>query len=119
MRLVEKPIARPMRCAVLPFQHDDPRGWVDCEWELPGLDPRVYVSYTGVEALAGKFGFVPADTHADLQEQVVELERENRRLKDEVDDLNRDFEAIDVLESRGYTKRRKPGRPRKEVGDGA
>lgn len=116
MHLVEKALARPMRCAVLPYQHDDPRGFWDCG-VLPGLDPHVYVSQAALGELAARAGFVRPDEHRLV---VGELERANRRvaqLEDEIADLNRDFEAIDLLESRGYRARRKPGR-KKEVVDG-
>lgn len=42
-----------------------------------------------------------------------DLRRDKARLEDENGDLNRDFEAIDLLASKGFQARKKQGRPQK------
>lgn len=91
------------------------KGYFDTGQDDPELLNHQYVSVEFVELAAQDLGWQSPDTVADTATAIEDLEREVRRLQAEVDDLNRDFEAIDVLESSGYTKRRKPGRPRKEA----
>lgn len=116
MRFVEQAAIRPSRCAVFPHipgNHRD--GFIDSGSELlsSAHDNHVYVSVVAVREMARMIGWLDPDAKRDLENRVAVLERENHRLEDEVIQLNREFEAIDLLESAGYTARKKPGRPAK------
>jgi hypothetical protein len=86
------------------------KGYFDCNSELPGFDNHAYVSVEFVEQAAQYLGWSSPEDVNELRHQYETLERECARLRDEVEDLNRDFEAIDQLTSKGFTARRKPGR---------
>jgi len=112
VRFVERAEIRPSRCAVLPqIPGNHPRGFLDTGSEmLGGLDNHVYVSVVAAEEMARKLGWQSPEDAQELRDELEAVARERDRLQDEVDDLNRDFEAIDVLQSKGFTTRRKPGR---------
>lgn len=116
MRLVASCPVKPGRCAVLPQlggTHRD--GYVDSGSEMLGggdgsHDQRVYVSVVAVRQLAGLIGWADpsglqeelATARADLEQALADLARATAHL-----------DAIDVLESEGFQRRRRPGRPKK------
>lgn len=66
---------------------------------------RVYVSREAFERLAEAFGGSRRSVEADeLRARIGELEGE-------LMELNRQFDAIDILASKGYQARKRPGRP--------
>lgn len=76
---------------------------------------RVYVSREAFERLSEVFGGSRRAVEADgLRARIVELE-------DELRELNRQFDAIDILASKGFQARKRPGRPagKARVGDAA
>ncbi len=77
----------------------------------PAFDQRVYVSVRAVRLLAENIGFAdPSELRVELAEAVERAER----LEAELDEANRALDAVDVMESAGFTKRRKTGRPPKQ-----
>jgi hypothetical protein len=116
VRIVPQAVIRPHHCAMfhtLGAAHA--KGYFDVGSELPGFDNHGYVSVEFVEQAASHLKWSSPEDVSELRDHIETLERECARLQDEVDDLNRDFEAIDVLASKGYTARKKPGRkPAKE-----
>lgn len=113
MRRVDRPEQAPHTCAFT-LKGQDPEGFFTELTVLRGLDPVVYAAASWVRQAARQLGMVHHDEH---QMVVGELEQANHRiaqLEDEVAHLNRDFEAIDILESKGFRSRRKPGRPKVE-----
>lgn len=115
MRWVATAAIRPHRCAVIPYigaGHE--RGYFDAGSELDGFDNHVYISVVAAEQMAGMLGWASPHERAALIQEVEDLRRDRARLEDENSDLNRDFEAIDLLASKGFQARKKQGRPRKE-----
>lgn len=110
LRIIERPLLPPGRC-VVSLSDEDPQGFIDTGLTLPEIDPRVIVSVSWVKTTAKKLGLVEPDGDADNDA----LFRENQRLREENAGLNRELEAIDVIESRGFTARKKAGRPRKKA----
>lgn len=110
LMIIERPILPPGRCAVS-LSDTDPQGFIDTGLTLTDFDPRVIVSVSWVKTTAKKLGLVEPEGDASNDE----LFRENARLRDENAQLNRELEAIDVIESRGFTARKKAGRPRKRT----
>lgn len=72
-------------------------------------DGRIYLSVSAVEDLAAQIGLVPVETG---EARVAELEAQVELLLAELEDERRVNSAIDVLESRDFTARRKAGRPK-------
>jgi hypothetical protein len=111
VRIVPQALTRPHHCAMFPTLGARHRkGYFDTNSELPGFDNHAYVSVEFVEQAALHLGWVSPEEAEALRDHVEQLERRCAQLQDEVDDLNRDFEAIDVLASKGFTARKKPGR---------
>jgi sRNA-binding carbon storage regulator CsrA len=115
VRFVERAEIRPSRCAVFPHIGGNHRsGYFDSGSEMPGFDNHVYVSVVAAEAMALKLGWSSPEDVKTMRNEYETLERECERLREENADLNREFEAIDVLASRGFVARKKPGRKPKE-----
>lgn len=97
-------------CAVLPFVGKDDEGFFDTGNEL--VD-HVYVSVTAVKEMARQLGWLDPGDVEDLRNEIEERDLRVQRLEDELNDTETVFQAIDVLESQGYTARKKAGRPKK------
>lgn len=114
MRLVEKAAIRPNHCAALPYiGQSHPDGFVDTGTELPGFDNRVYLSVVAVREMARLIGWAAPEELVEARARVAELEARVADLEDEIARTDAVIDAIDVMESRGFTARRKPGRPRR------
>lgn len=117
MRIVDRPFARPMRCAAIPYigQSYGERVWFDTGSEMQGPDDHVYLSGTAVKEAAAMIGWVSPGEHrlvkAELAGVNAQLEQERRRVLE----LQRRIDAIDVIESEGFRARKKAGRPPKEA----
>jgi len=110
MRRVARPEHGPHVCSFT-LKGEDPEGFFTTNTVIRwGRDPVAYIAVSAVRQAARELGMVSSDEHGLV---VGELERANRRvaqLEDEVAEMNRDFEAIDLLQSKGFTARKKPGR---------
>jgi hypothetical protein len=106
---VERPIFEPHRCMVL-GKGDDPVGWVDCGNVAHNKpDPRSYVSHGGVLTAARLFGYdIPK--LLDDSERADRLEADLEQANARVSELEAEFAAIDLLASKGFVARKKPGR---------
>lgn len=113
MRRIDKlpPGAGP--CAVIPYMGSD-EWFVDTGMVLVGIDKHVFVSKTACEEL-GKFaGFVPAAVLDAAAEANVGLLARIEQLEAELADAEAVVSAIDVIESRDFRARKRPGRKPKE-----
>ena len=108
--IIDRPALLQGMC-IASLSDEEPQGFIDTGNTSGGLEPRVVVSVTWVMTTAKKLGLIEPDGEAD-KDQVF---RENQRLREENEQLNRELEAIDVIESRGFTARKKAGRPRKKT----
>ncbi len=116
MRLVASPEKAPGRCAVLPAVTEDPEGFIDTGSEMTdglnqAFDQRVYVSVRAIRALAEKVGLVDG---SGLRAEIAEAIERAERAEAELEEAHRALDAVDVMESAGFTKRRKTGRPSKQ-----
>ena len=99
------------RCEMPPGQciatmsHDDPKGFVDTLLTPAVVDPRVYLSVSYVEEIARKLGMEYAD-----EAKAAALEARVEQLEAELVEADKRIEAIDVMESAGFTARKRPGR---------
>jgi hypothetical protein len=116
VRIVERPVKRPMHCAALPYVGQSNRTvrWVDTGSELPGgFDNHVYLSDAAIRAamqalrypLPGEF----REVRADRDRLKVQLDEANA----ELEELREQIAAVQVLKQAGYQQARKPGRPPK------
>lgn len=113
MRLVQNAVRLPHRCAVIPFiGQNHPDGFIDTGTEMDGL--RVYVSIVAVRDMAKLIRYVPSSAVVAEQDKVARLEAELEQVRAELRSAERELEAVDVLESKGFTARKKTGRPKKE-----
>jgi hypothetical protein len=86
------------------------KGYFDVGSELPGFDNHGYVSVEFVEQAAQHLNWHSPDTVSEIEAELESYKHRVAQLEDEVRELNKDFDAIEVLQSRGYTARKKPGR---------
>lgn len=114
MRIVERAVVKPARCAVLPFIGGDRGPFIDTGSELPGLgdqwDQHVYVSEIAVRQMAVMFGWSSPDEVAVKDARIAELEARVAGLEEELEKADVVLGAIDTLESRDFRARKKPGR---------
>jgi hypothetical protein len=105
MLIVERPEYAPGHCMAT-LKHEDPKGFIDTMLSPPVMDPRVYISVSWVEEMAGKLGMVYVEDAGKDSRRIEELEEQLR----EADAVAR---AIDVMESAGFTSRQKRNAARK------
>jgi hypothetical protein len=113
LRFVESAPVYPGRCVVLPqLGGNHPAGYFDTGSEVMSSpkDSHVYVSVVAVQEMAKKIGWHSPETMDATENELEALKHRCAALEDEVQTLNKEFEAIDLLESAGYTSRKKPGR---------
>lgn len=114
MRRVDQAEIRPHYCAVLPHLGQAHRkGYFDTGNEVTAIDPHIYVSVEAVEVMARELGWVGPEEHAAVLDRVAALEAELAQEQARAGELQATFDAIDVLESKGFRARKKPGRPAK------
>lgn len=116
MRLVDKPDGRPFCCAAFPHigQTHENTQWVDTGNEMVAVDPHIYLSDHAIREAIRVLGWATPEEHAALQHQAAELAGRVAELEDQLTEAERFADAIDVIESREFRARKKPGRPKKE-----
>lgn len=109
MREVDRPYCRPMHCAALPFvgQTTQNTRWIDTGSELDGFDNHVYLSETAIRQCWEVLGLPSPQQYelavAQAEEAITLLEERTA----ELEEARRELQAIDALESAGYTRRAK------------
>lgn len=116
MRLERGPKGRPGTCAVIPGKAADPAGFVTTNTVLGGWDPQICVSVTGVRELMRVCEFPSPEAHQEVVAERDALLTQVAELEGEIGRLEAFADAVDVIESRDFRARRKPGRkPQKEA----
>lgn len=122
MNKVDSCVQSPLACAVFPtLGARHPKGYYRTDNVLPGPgihEHTVYVSVEAVEVLARKEGWFPPGAVVELETQVDVLRSERDQLRDDLAEANRQLDAIDVIESADFRRRRKSGRPKEKVNSG-
>lgn len=120
MRLVESAERLPHHCMVYPQLGQCQReGYVDTGSTVTVMDPRVYISVCAVKDMAALIGLPRVEEFEAVVGERDRLARELEECRAALDSAERLVEAVDVLESRDFRARKKPGRPRKEVSEDA
>ena len=114
MRRCERPVIRPMHCAAIPFlgQTAENVQWIDTGSEMPGFDNHVYLSDVAVRQCMSLFGFPSPVEFEEEQRLRIEAEDALVALAAKYDALERELQAVDALESAGFTRRAKQARSR-------
>lgn len=124
-RWVDAAAIRPHHCALVPYLGNSAArgGFIDTGVDLngPGGD-RVYLSAVGLEeyrrlglldGILGEETARHAAAQAAYDRVLAAKDAEIAELRAELQDADRQLEAVHVLKSAGYTAARKPGRPPK------
>lgn len=111
MRLADEAEFFPSACAVT-GRGDGP--FVDFQAHAPWIDPHVYIRQDVVREAGKLLGMVEGSELDEARAEIARLEDKVSELDNEVRELGRFVDAVDVLESREFRARKKPGRPRKE-----
>lgn len=99
MRLVDRPVFTPMRCAAVPFvgqSHESTR-WVDCGVEMSGFDNHIYLSDVAVREAATLLGYPTPEEHAGMARELNTALEEQLRLLDELAALSKYKDAVDEI----------------------
>lgn len=114
MRLTQQANQRPFRCAVIPFKgNSNASGFIDTGQFLG--DDKVFVSFEGATMLAEKIGWNGPRARKAFEARIEELEAENDDLRAQLQDAERQLEAIDFLGSKDFVARQKRGPKKKET----
>lgn len=113
MRLVEKPLSPPHRCAVNPGCTSDRDGFVDTGTVLNAVEPAIYVAASSVRAMALLLGFATPEEKAELEGRVSELGQRVEDLESDLRQADYQLNAIDVLKNVGFEAKKRAGRPPK------
>lgn len=85
----------------------------DTGTNMPTLRGRVYIGAKGAEIVSKALGYPTLIEWAQTKDDLSEALKELQELRDENKELGHAIDAIDLLESRGFTNRKKMGRPKK------
>jgi hypothetical protein len=110
-------VLAPQRCAVIPYIGPS-RGcrFIDTEMHLTdGFADRVYVSEPAVKEMARQLGMPDKGEFRQVLEERDRLLSQLEQAREELVEFERVQQAIDVLESKDFRARRKPGRPKQEA----
>ena len=80
---------------------------------MPTMEGRVYVGKRGMETLAQAFGYPTLSEWQRTKDELEVISSEVELLRNENQELSRSVDAIDLLESHGFSARKKTGRPKK------
>ena len=108
--LVDEAIFAPHMCS-LTGSSEGPL--FDTGTNMPTMEGRVYVGKRGMETLAQAFGYPTLSEWQRTKDELEGLSSEVELLKNENQELSRSVDAIDLLESHGFSARKKTGRPKK------
>ena len=105
MRLVERPFAKPNRCAANPSIGQSRRDlrWIDTGSEMDGFDNHIYLSEPSVRDAAKLLGFPSPGEHAALIEQRDALAFELAKVKADLDLAAETLAAISTVQAAGLT----------------
>ena len=103
MRLVERPHARPYRCAANPSIGQTRRDirWIDTGSEMDGFDNHIYLSEPAVRDAAKLLGFPTPSEFATLLEERDALAYELSVAKADLADATATLRAIATVEAAG------------------
>lgn len=105
---VARPTFEPYHCGFT-LRHEDPDGFFQGR-NLTGPADVALISVSRVRTYAEALGFVHPDDHEMVVVQLAASVLDVMELKAEVERLQAQLDAIDVLASAGFTARKKPGR---------
>lgn len=113
MRVVDRPRARPMRCAATPFLgQTSPGRWVDTGSELPGFDNHVYLHERSVAEAAKLLGFPDRGEFVQACRDRDRAEARVAELEALLAEREQTLAAVQVLKNTGFQQTRPPGRPK-------
>ncbi len=111
LNLVEKAVIRPMKCVFYPqIGHDHPKGYVDTGMDMLGVDPHAYISIQAIEDIATYLGYLAPAENERMCSDLASAHEEIIKLEQEIKEADEVINAIDVIESREFRARKKPGR---------
>lgn len=85
--------------------------FLDTGANVTDIDPHVYLDVQVLKDMSRCVGMVEQTEVDSALERVAELEARVQELEDENNDLDNTIQTIDLLESKGFTARKKTGRP--------
>ena len=105
MRLVERPHAKPMRCAANPSIGQTRGGirWIDTGSEMDGFDNHIYLSEPAGRDAARLLGFPTPSEHATLREERDALAFELEKVRADLLDATATLRAIATVEAAGLS----------------
>lgn len=112
MRWIEQPPFGAPGCAVIPHRETDPKGFIDTDRNLLGVDPHIFVSAAAVVEMARLIDFPSPEEHSRVLAELEGARVRVRQLEDEVQELNRLHDGYDAFCKAGFVPRKAPGRPK-------
>lgn len=109
MLKVPGPVGPPGICPIT-GRANDPDGFIDTGSVIPGFDPRLCVSLSGVRQMAQTAGLPTVNEHEQVCHQLAEALEVNAALASERDELQAFKDSVDTIVSLDYVSRKKPGR---------
>jgi hypothetical protein len=103
MRLVDRPVFKPMRCAALPYvgqTHGHTR-WIDTGSELDGFDNHVYVSSVAVDEFNRLLGNPTRQAFGQLKADLIKTVEECDELQRRLEEAEAQIAAVETLKTAG------------------
>jgi hypothetical protein len=111
-------VQAPQRCAVIPYIGPATRDarFIDTgNRHTDGFADHVYISEPAVREMARMLGMPDRGEFRQMRRERDQLAAELEQAREELVEFERVQQAIDVLESKDFRARRKPGRPKQEA----
>lgn len=105
MRVVDRPVIKPSRCAAIPFLGQTAEGekWIDTGSEMEGWDNHVYISATAVRQMMMLLGYPSPMEFEELAKAKQEVEDALLAAHEEIQTMEVRLEAFQTLGAAGFT----------------
>lgn len=101
MRVVDRPVMKPMRCAAIPHRGQTAEGerWVDTGAEMAGFDNHIYLSETAVREAGRVLGLPTPQEYDELATHALSLEQHLEHANAKIEELEELVNASKVFEA--------------------
>jgi hypothetical protein len=101
-------------CSLLPYVGNATEGEWFVDTGIEATSPKIFLSRAALVECAKEVGWVDPVDHAAVSAERDDLRRELQDVREQLEERDRAWDALDVIESQGFTARKRRGpKPKK------